>query len=67
MPGTNGHRLLNGEFQQTPIRMRNKIIKENLSYVANYALSGHADHDELKWFLTSLKYTDRGQITIVHG
>lgn len=67
VPGTNGHRLLNGEFQQTPIRMRNKIIKENLSYVANYALSGHADHDELKWFLTSLKYTDRGQITIVHG
>ncbi len=66
VPGTNGYKILHSEFS-APLHMRNKLIKTNLAYVANYTLSGHADHDELKWFLTGMKYTDGGQITIVHG
>lgn len=66
VPGTNGYKILHGEFDE-PVYLNNKVVKENSAYIGNYPLSGHADHEELKTYLTSLNYAKGAHITIVHG
>lgn len=66
VPGTNGYKILHGEFEE-PVYLNNKIVKENQAYIGNYPLSGHADHDELKVYLTGLQYNPAAKVTIVHG
>ncbi len=66
VPGTNGYKILHGEFEE-PVYLNNKVIRENKAYIGNYPLSGHADHDELKSHLTTLHYAPHAQVTMVHG
>ncbi len=66
VPGTNGYKILHGEFDE-PVYLNNKIVVENKAYIGNYPLSGHADHEELKAYLTGIHYGKDAHITIVHG
>lgn len=66
VPGTNGYKILHGEFEQ-PVYLNNKIVTDNKAYIGNYPLSWHADHEELKAYLTHLHYAKDAHITIVHG
>jgi len=66
VPGTNGYKLLHGEFDQ-PVYLNNKVVRSNEAHIGYYPLSGHADHGELASYLSSLHYGEHAQVTIVHG
>ncbi len=66
VPGTNGHKILHGDFSK-PVYLNNKTISSNNAQISTYVFSGHADHEELKNHFLSLNPSDDITLCMVHG
>jgi len=66
VPGTNGYKILHGDFKD-PVYLNNKTISSNNAQISTYVFSGHADHEELKSQFLSLNLSDEATLSVVHG
>ena len=66
VPGTNGYKILQGDFAE-PVYLNNKTISSNNAQISTYVFSGHADHEELKNHFLSLNLSDEVTLSMVHG